>query len=91
MGISKGKMGALATMAMMLGGLGGVDGFRYGSKEKRKDKDIDLRPKNPPIPKGCQKYVFKESFGTLEVIAINEKSAMKKYNKWCAENSQAVV
>jgi hypothetical protein len=40
-------------------------------------------PKEPVIPKGCKKYVFKESFGTLEVIAINEKSAMKKYNKWC--------
>lgn len=43
------------------------------------------------IPKGCKKYVFKESFGTLEVIAMNEKSAMKKYNKWCAANSQGVV
>ena len=87
----KSKLGALATMALMLGGLGEVDGFRYGSKEKRKDKDIDLRPKNPPIPNGCQKYVFKESFGTLEVIAMSEKSAIKKYNKWCAANSQGVV
>jgi hypothetical protein len=91
MGISKGKMGALATMALMLGGLGQVDGFRYEDKEKRKNKDIGTRPKNSPIPKGCKKYVFKESFGTLEVIAMSEKSAMKKYNKWCAANSQSVI
>lgn len=48
-------------------------------------------PKEPPIPKGCQKYVYKESFGTLEVIAVNEKSALKKYNKWCAANYNKVV
>jgi hypothetical protein len=38
------------------------------------------------IPNGCKEYVFNESFGTLKVIAMNEKSALKKYNKWCSEN-----
>lgn len=37
------------------------------------------------IPNGCKEYVFNESFGTLRVIAINEKSALKKYNKWCEQ------
>lgn len=61
------------------------------SKSDLRPEDIDVKPKEPVIPKGCKKYVFKESFGTLEVIAMNEKSAMKKYNKWCAANSQGVV
>jgi hypothetical protein len=38
------------------------------------------------IPNGCKEYVFNESFGILKVIAMNEKSAFKKYNKWCYEN-----
>lgn len=46
--------------------------------------------KDKPIPKGCKKYTFKESFGTLEVIASNDKNAFKKYNKWCAKNNSIV-
>ena len=57
------------------------------SKSDLRPEDIDVSPKKKIIPNGCKKYVFKESFGTLEVIAMNEKSAMKKYNKWCAANS----
>jgi len=55
---------------------------------RTKLSDLDLKPKERPIPKGCQKYTYKEPFGTLEVIAMNEKSALKKYNKWCAENAK---
>jgi len=52
---------------------------------------LDLTPKEKPIPKGCKKYTYKERFGTLEVIAMNEKSALKKYNKWCAENATDAI
>ena len=57
-----------------------------GESMRVKPNKIDFSPKIPPIPKGCIKYVFQESFGTLEVIAISEKSAYKKYNKWCIIN-----
>ena len=53
-------------------------------------EDIDTSPKEKITPKGCKKYIFKESFGTLEVIAINDKSAMKKYNKWCEQNKKQI-
>ena len=83
----KGKLGLLSMTAALIGGGFGMD----NEKNSIRPEDIDTTPKEPIIPKGCQKYVFKESFGTLEVIATNEKSAMKKYNKWCAANSQVVV
>lgn len=82
----KKNLGLLTALALMSGG--------FGSAENSNDlrpRDIDVKPKEPVIPKGCKKYVFKESFGTLEVIAMNEKSAIRKYNKWCAANSQSVV
>lgn len=40
------------------------------------------------IPNGCKEYIFNESFGTLVVIASNEKIALKKYNKWVQKNNQ---
>lgn len=42
--------------------------------------DIDFTPKQPPIPKGAKRYSFYENEFTC--IAINEKSAKKKYEKW---------
>lgn len=81
----KSQLGMLAVMSMMMGS-------EYADNSNSiKTEDIDTRPKEPPIPKGCQKYVYKESFGTLEVIALNEKSALRKYNKWCNANSKFVV
>ena len=83
---------SFGLMAMALGILGGFDGIQtpLESNSKRNVKDIDFTSKIPPIPKGCQKYVFNESFGTLEVIALNKKSALKKYNKWCELNTVSV-
>jgi hypothetical protein len=78
----KNKIGLLAALSLM----SGIFGSAKNSNNLR-PSDIDITPKEPQIPKGCKKYVFKESFGTLEVIAINERSATKKYNKWCAKNS----
>ena len=80
---------SFGLMAMALGVFGGFDGMQspLDNNSKLNVKDIDFTNKIPPIPKGCQKYVFKESFGTLEVICLNKKSALKKYNKWCELNT----
>lgn len=47
--------------------------------------NLNREPKKV-IPNGCKEYIFNESFGTLKVIAMNEKSALRKYDKWCYEN-----
>ena len=79
----KKNLGLLTALALMLGSAGSAQ-----NSNDLRPEDIDVKPKEPVIPKGCKKYVFKKSFGTLEVIAMNEKSAMKKYDKWCAANSK---
>lgn len=40
-------------------------------------EDIDMTPPKRIIPKGCQVY----NINGVEIIAINEKSAIKKYKK----------
>ena len=82
----KKNLGLLTALSLMSGDFGSAK-----NSNKLRPQDIDVKPKEPVIPKGCKKYVFKESFGTLEVIAMNEKSAMKKYKKWCDANSQGAV
>ena len=74
----KGKLGLLLMAAAIMG-----NGYAENSNPARPE-DIDTTPKHPVIPKGCKKYFFRENFGVLEVIAMSEKSALKKYNKWCA-------
>lgn len=71
---------SLAMMAMMA-----EKNFGEIPKETKRKYEPSKEPKKV-IPKGCKEYVFNESFGTLKVIAMNEKSALKKYNKWCNEN-----
>jgi hypothetical protein len=79
---------ALTTMAAMFD----QSMYNYDKPTRRtKVSELDFTPKERPIPKGCQKYTYKERFGILEVIAMNEKSALKKYNKWCAENSKEEI
>jgi len=53
--------------------------------------DIDFKPKDPPIPNGCQYYYF-DVLGDcrnwdngeyeFKCIAISQKSAQKKFDKW---------
>lgn len=57
----------------------------FGRENSPKEFELPKPPKKV-IPNGCKEYIFTETFGTLKVIAINEKSALKKYNKWCYEN-----
>jgi len=37
------------------------------------------RNENKPIPNGCKKYHYEDGF---ETIAISQKSADKKHDKW---------
>jgi hypothetical protein len=71
---------SLAMMAMMAD-----TNFGEIPKETKRKYEPGKEPKKV-IPNGCKEYVFNERFGTLKVIAMNEKSALKKYNKWCSEN-----
>ena len=70
---------SLAMMSMM-------SDINFGEKPNKAKRKYEP-PKEPKkiIPNGCKEYVFNESFGTLRVIAINEKSALKKYDKWCKQ------
>jgi hypothetical protein len=84
-----GILGGLYAMAMMAHAQEHQEFMEEIEKPiiRKQRKEIDFsRRVEKVIPKGCKEYVFNESFGTLKVIAMNEKSALKKYNKWCSEN-----
>lgn len=78
----------MSAIAMMTGGMDVIG---------RREVDIDTRPANPVIPKGCKEYWFNEHGSILSsykgrpslnseysfyCIAINIKSAKKKFDKW---------
>lgn len=67
---SKMKQIALA-MAMLSCGVGA--GFGRERSFIKKDK---------PIPNGCQKYRYEDGFST---VAISQKSADKKHEKWMSK------
>jgi hypothetical protein len=48
--------------------------------------DIDFSPKKQPPPKGTRLY----KFDGFETVAISEKSATKKYQKWLLSNSKTL-
>lgn len=60
----------------------------FNHRSKRSIDSIDFTTKKPPIPKGCKEYTYHEDFGTLTVVAISQKSADKKYQKWCEKNKK---
>lgn len=66
----------------------------YGSTNDLEPKDIDLEPKKPLIPKGCKEYFFNslgdfintnDGLYDFKCVAISDKSAIKKFNKWANE------
>ncbi len=87
-------LGMLAAMAIMGGGT--VPDYSNDIE------GISTTPKQPPIPKGCAEYSFNEDGGFVRMegeynpmlrvdvvfkcIAANNKSAIKKYNNWKANN-----
>ena len=46
-------------------------------KNNLRPEDIDMTPPKKIIPKGCQVF----NINGKEIVAINEKSAQKKYQK----------
>jgi hypothetical protein len=69
------KAGSLFAMAAMMGTI-----YDYpGSNERNsiRPEDINVTPKEPVIQKGMKRFVIEG----VEVYAINEKNAIKKYNK----------
>lgn len=65
---------ALATMMAMASGF---DMPSERGKNYLRPEDIDMTPPKKIIPKGCQVF----NINGKEIIAINEKSAQKKYQK----------
>lgn len=64
------------------------------------EKDIDFTVKTPPIPNGCKEYFF-NSLGDFinyndgvydfKCIAMSDKSAIKKFEKWRNKQLKKVV
>ncbi len=67
-----------------------IDSPVFGHKKTQNisPNDIDVKPPKKIVPNGCKEYTFSEEFGTLTVVAINEKSALRKYNKWCEKHNK---
>jgi len=77
---------ALLTVFAMMGSL--------NTNSQCADLDtVDIKPKNKPIPKGCKEYMFNKHGGfstekmrrdevVFKCIALNDKSAKKKFSEW---------
>lgn len=65
---------ALATMMAMASGF---DMPSERGKNYLRPEDIDMTPPKKIIPKGCKVYIIEGE----EIVAISEKSAIKKYEK----------
>ncbi len=71
--------GLLLSIAGMLGGFDSIAGYDPTSKRGSnplRPEDIKLNTKQI-LPKGCQVY----NINGVDIVAISEKSAIKKYNK----------
>ena len=76
--------------ALALAAIGDMSNL-FDSNSKTSINDIDFTPKEVPLPKGCKEYFF-NSLGdflnhndgvyTFKCVAISDKSAIKKFNKW---------
>lgn len=72
------KAGSLLAMAAMMGSIYDYPGSSTSNeKNPLRPEDIDVTPKEPVIQKGMRKFVIEG----VEVFAINEKNAIKKFNK----------
>lgn len=68
------SIGILATMMAMASQ---YDMPSEWGRNNLRPEDIDMTPPKKIIPKGCQVF----NINGKEIIAINEKSAQKKYQK----------
>jgi len=86
----KKNIALLAAFAMM-------GGLSANSQDIEID-NVGIKPQNTPIPKGAKEYWFNENGGfstekmrrdeiVFKCIAINDKSAKKKFEKWKLTNA----
>ncbi len=79
-------LGMLAAMAFM-------DGLATNSNSLR-PKDIDVTPKNKPIPNGCKRYYFNdnglcnEGEHTIFFDCLKKETAYKKFSKYLTTKQQ---
>ena len=67
----------ISTMAAMLGGM---DYPNHNDKNGLTPDQIDVTPHPKKIPMGCKEFVFSsDEHGHIRIVALNEKSALKKY------------
>lgn len=67
------------------------------SKNDLRPQDIDITPKEAVIPNGCKEYYFNylgefinknDGVYAFKCIAISDKSACKKFQKWVKSQTQ---
>lgn len=92
------KMKSLALM-MAMAAITGDSMMKGNNWNKVQDKDLDLAPKQPPLPKGCKEYFFNINGGfstekmlrsevIFKCVASNEKTARKKFDKWVEQQEK---
>lgn len=85
----------LLSMTLAFAALGDLS-TPIDSNSKTSINDIDFTPKKAPLPKGCQYYYF-DVLGDcrnwdngqyeFKCIAINAKSAKKKFDNWLKQKT----
>jgi len=70
-------MKSLSALATIMAMANQYDLPSERGRNNLRPEDIDMTPPKRIIPKGCQVY----NINGVEIIAINEKSAIKKYKK----------
>ena len=81
----KSKLGMVAMAAVLMDGGFGMN------KSPIEIKDIDVTPKEPPVPNGCKRYYYNKmgscNKGQHEVYfdAMKHKTAYLKYEKWLSK------
>ena len=71
------KSGSLLAMAAMMGSVYDYPFSNSKEKSSLRPQDIDVTIKKI-LPKGCKVYTIEG----VEIVAINQQSALKKYNKY---------
>ena len=71
------KNSILALASLLAGMDNSMDTMSMRGRNPITPEDIDVTPKTKPIPKGCKVFEIEG----VSIVALNEKSAMKKFNK----------
>lgn len=71
------KRSILALASLLAGMDNSIDIMSMHGRNPITPEDIDVKPKKKPIPKGCKVFEIEG----VSIVALNEKSAIKKFNK----------